>query len=52
MLNAAIVGLGSWGQRLVSAAQGASDKIRFVAGVTRPLAAQLYGKSRRLRNCY
>ncbi|MGQ0750943.1 MAG: Gfo/Idh/MocA family protein [Betaproteobacteria bacterium] len=34
MLNAAIVGLGRWGQNLVTNAQG-SDKIRFVAGVLR-----------------
>ena len=34
MLNAAIVGLGRWGQNLVSNARG-SEKIRFVAGVLR-----------------
>jgi len=34
MLNAAIVGLGRWGQNLVNHAQG-SDKIRFIAGVLR-----------------
>jgi predicted dehydrogenase len=34
MLNAAIVGLGRWGQNLVNHAQG-SNKIRFVAGVLR-----------------
>ncbi|HET9663314.1 MAG TPA: Gfo/Idh/MocA family oxidoreductase [Burkholderiales bacterium] len=34
MLNAAIVGLGRWGQNLVRNAQG-SDKIRFTAGVLR-----------------
>jgi predicted dehydrogenase len=34
MLNAAIVGLGRWGQNLVRNAQG-SSKIRFVAGVLR-----------------
>ncbi|MCI3951319.1 MAG: hypothetical protein K0R53_816 [Burkholderiales bacterium] len=34
MLNAAIVGLGRWGQNLVNNAQE-SDKIRFVAGVLR-----------------
>lgn len=34
MINAAIVGLGRWGQNLVRNAQG-SDKIRFVAGVLR-----------------
>jgi predicted dehydrogenase len=34
MFNAAIVGLGRWGQNLVRNTQG-SDKIRFVAGVLR-----------------
>ncbi len=37
MLNAAVVGLGRWGQVLVNAAKG-SEKIRFVAGTTRTLA--------------
>ena len=37
MLNAAVVGLGRWGQVLVNAAKG-SDKIRFVAGTTRTLS--------------
>jgi predicted dehydrogenase len=35
MINAAIVGLGRWGQNLVESVQGKSDKIRFVAGATR-----------------
>ncbi len=35
MINAAIVGLGNWGQNLVNSVQGKSDKIRFVAGVLR-----------------
>ncbi len=35
MLNAAIVGIGRWGQLLVDSVQGKSDAIRFVAGVTR-----------------
>ncbi len=35
MINAAIVGLGTWGQTLVNAVQGKSDLIRFVAGATR-----------------
>jgi predicted dehydrogenase len=35
MLNAAIIGVGRWGQGLVSSVQGKSDDIRFVAGVTR-----------------
>ena len=35
MINAAIVGLGRWGQNLVNSIQGKSDKIRIVAGATR-----------------
>ncbi len=35
MINAAIVGLGRWGQNLVSHVQGKSHKIHFVAGVLR-----------------
>jgi predicted dehydrogenase len=35
MINAAIVGLGRWGQALVAAVQGKSDRIRFVRGVVR-----------------
>jgi predicted dehydrogenase len=35
MLQAAIVGIGRWGQLLVESVQGKSDSIRFVAGVTR-----------------
>lgn len=35
MLNAAIVGLGSWGKVLVEAVQGRSSKIRFTRAVTR-----------------
>lgn len=35
MVNAAIVGLGWWGKTLVESVQGASEKIRFVAGTTR-----------------
>ena len=34
MIQAAIVGLGTWGQHLVSAIQGKSDVIRFAAGAT------------------
>lgn len=37
MINAAIVGLGWWGETLVEAVEG-SDKIRFVAGTTRSLS--------------
>lgn len=35
MINAAIVGLGRWGQNLVNSVQGKSADIRFVAGVLR-----------------
>jgi predicted dehydrogenase len=35
MINAAIVGLGTWGRNLVSSVQGKSDAIRFTAGATR-----------------
>jgi predicted dehydrogenase len=38
MINAAIVGLGRWGQALVTAVQGKSDRIRFVRGVVRDTA--------------
>ncbi|MBV8090598.1 MAG: Gfo/Idh/MocA family oxidoreductase [Alphaproteobacteria bacterium] len=35
MINAAIVGLGRWGQTLVKAVQGKSDKLRFIRAVSR-----------------
>jgi predicted dehydrogenase len=35
MINAAIVGLGTWGQNLVRSVQDRSSAIRFVAGATR-----------------
>jgi len=35
MINAAIVGIGRWGQYLVTSVQGKSEHIRFTAGVTR-----------------
>jgi predicted dehydrogenase len=35
MINAAIVGIGRWGQYLVTSVQGTSEHIRFTAGVTR-----------------
>jgi len=38
MLNAAIVGLGGWGQTLVKSVQGKSQAIRFTAGVTRTVS--------------
>ena len=43
MLNAAIVGLGRWGQNLVNSIQGKSDKIRITLGVLRhPENARVY----------
>jgi predicted dehydrogenase len=48
MINAAIVGLGKWGQNLVNSVQG-SDKIRFVAGVLRhPENAREYAQRKGL----
>ena len=38
MINAAIVGLGGWGQNLVTSVQGKSDRIQFTVGVTRTLS--------------
>src|SRR5688500_10193194 len=38
MINAAIVGLGRWGQNLVNSVHGKSEAIRFVAGATRTVA--------------
>jgi len=35
MINAAVVGLGRWGQALVTAVQDKSDRIRFVRGIVR-----------------
>ena len=35
MLNAAIVGLGRWGQNHVNSVQGVSDRVRFTRGVVR-----------------
>jgi predicted dehydrogenase len=37
IVNAAIVGLGEWGQKLVRSVQGKSNRIRFVATTTRNL---------------
>jgi predicted dehydrogenase len=34
VIDAAIVGLGWWGQKIVAAVQGRSSKIRFIRGVT------------------
>jgi predicted dehydrogenase len=38
MINAAIVGMGRWGQTLVASIAGGSDDIKFVAGTTRTLS--------------
>ena len=47
MLNAAIVGLGRWGQNLVNHIQGKSDKIRVVMGVLRhPENAREYANAK------
>jgi predicted dehydrogenase len=35
MINAAIVGLGRWGQNLVASVQGTSDRLRFATAVSR-----------------
>lgn len=35
MINAAIIGLGGWGRRLVESVQGKSEKIRFMSAVVR-----------------
>src|SRR5262245_44925082 len=47
MIDAAIIGLGRWGQNLVNSVQGKSDVIRFVAGATRTVAkAEAYARDR------
>jgi len=49
MVRAAIIGLGSWGQRLVDSVQGTSERIRFVAAVTRtPSKAAAYAAAKGL----
>jgi len=40
LLRVAICGAGHWGTRLIESVQGTSDKIRFVAAVTRDPAAR------------
>jgi predicted dehydrogenase len=46
MVNAAVIGLGRWGQVLVNSVKG-SDKIRFVAGTTRtPAKAEGFARER------
>jgi predicted dehydrogenase len=50
MINAAIVGLGRWGQNLVNSVQGKSEKIRFVTGVLRhPENARDYAEKQGLK---
>ena len=50
MIQAAIVGLGTWGQHLVAAVQGKSDVIRFTAGATRtPSKAADFCNAHRIR---
>ena len=47
MINAAIIGLGRWGQNLVNSVQGKSDAIRFVVGMVRdPAKAQAYAREK------
>ncbi|HEU0289528.1 MAG TPA: Gfo/Idh/MocA family oxidoreductase [Burkholderiales bacterium] len=47
MINAAIIGLGRWGQNLVNSVQGKSDAIRFVAGMVRnPAKAEDYARDK------
>lgn len=47
MLNAAIVGLGWWGQTLVESVADGSDAIRFVAGTTRTVSPETEAFARR-----
>jgi hypothetical protein len=35
MINAALVGIGWWGQKIVTAVQGKSDRLRFIRGVSK-----------------
>jgi predicted dehydrogenase len=47
VINAAIIGLGRWGQNLVNSVQGKSDAIRFVAGATRTVRkAEAYAREK------
>jgi hypothetical protein len=41
MIRAAIVGMGWWGRTLVESVQGASDRIKFVAGTTRTVTPEV-----------
>ena len=50
MINAAIVGLGRWGQNLANSVQGKSERVRFVRGVVRhPDKVRDYAAQRGLR---
>jgi len=50
VINAAIIGLGRWGQNLVNSVQGKSSQIRFVAGAVRtPAKVQEYADRNGLR---
>jgi predicted dehydrogenase len=50
MIQAAIIGLGTWGQNLVRSVQGESSAIRFVAGATRtPEKARDFAAAQGLR---
>jgi predicted dehydrogenase len=50
MIRAGIVGIGTWGRKLVGSVQGGSDAIRFVAGATRtPAKAQDYCRQQNIR---
>lgn len=50
MINAAIIGLGRWGQNLVNSVQGKSRHIKFVAGAVRnPQRVQDYADSQGIR---
>src|ERR1700683_2618139 len=43
MIRTAVVGIGHWGRKLVSAVQGNSERIRFTAGATRtPAKAEAF----------
>jgi predicted dehydrogenase len=47
VINAAIIGLGRWGQNLVNSVHGKSDAIRFVAGAIRNVAqAEAYAREK------
>ena len=50
MIHAAIIGMGVWGQNLVSSVQGLSQSIQFVAGATRtPAKASEFAAKHKLR---